>query len=262
MQTRLDAITSSSNPWVKSLKRAAARGTLVPGGFAIAESPHLLHEAVRSGIEIERVFVVDRMLDRVTASLPPHRRIPLHSVADRIFDQMTTTSRSQGVLALVRLPASDPTVVFGGFTIALDGVQDPGNAGTIVRSAEAFGASGVVFLQGSAATTNPKTLRASAGSLFRVPFMDRVTPNEFLGFATDSGKTVCCAETRSGTPLDQADLSPNTTLVIGSETHGVGPDVAAVANRIAIPTEGVDSLNAAVAASIILYELARRLPPR
>ncbi len=260
MPALVNTITSTSNPWVKLLRHAASRGAPTVGGAAIAESPHLLHEAIRSETIIERVFVVERMLEQVAATLPPHRRIPIHPVSDRILGQLATTARSQGVLALVKLPSWDPEAVFGGLTIALDRVQDPGNAGAIVRSAEAFGASGVVFLRGSAAPTNPKTLRAAAGSIFRVPFLDRIGADEFLGLAKDHGKTVFCAETRGGAPLRDTPLSKGAAVVIGSETHGVGPALAAEATRIAIPTSGVESLNASVAASIILYEHARRSP--
>ena len=258
MHPRGETITSRGNPWLKQLRHAASRGTAASGGLALAESPHLLHEALRSGIEIERVFASERTLSGIEAILPAHRRIPLHPVANRLFDQVATTSRSQGVLALVRLPTWDPESVLSGLTLALDGVQDPGNAGTIVRSAEAFGASGVVFLKGSAAPTNPKALRASAGSLFRLPFLHKIGAEEFLNLAGRRGKTLHYADVREGVPLVESDLSMSSSIVIGSETHGVAPILRQAATAIAIPTESVDSLNASIAASIILYEHARR----
>ena len=258
MPPRQDTITSASNPWVKSLRRAASRGTPVQGGLAIAESPHLLQEAIRSGTQIDRVFATERMYERVAAALPPHRRVPTHRVSDRIFGRVSTTARSQGVLALVRLPAWEPSKVFRGLTIALDGVQNPGNAGTIVRSAEAFGATGVVFLAGSASPTNPKALRAAAGSLFRMPFLARVPSDQFLELAKDHGKEVYFAEARGGVPARDAGLSDGAAVVIGSETHGVGPGLAAAGTGVGIPTQAVESLSAPVAASILLYEYARR----
>ncbi len=258
MQPHAEIITSPSNSWLKQLRHAASRGSPAAGGAALAESPHLLHEALRSGIEIERVFTNERMLPEVAAILPAHRRIPLHPVTDRLFDTVATTSRNQGVLALVKLPSWDAETVLGGLTLALDGVQDPGNAGTIIRSAEAFGASGVVFLKGSAAPTNPKALRASAGSLFRLPFLLKIGAAEFLDLARSRGKTVYCGDARGGVPLFESDLSAGCAIVIGSETHGVAPVLAKAATAIEIPTSAVDSLNASIAASIILYEYARR----
>ncbi len=262
MAFRLDTVTSASNPWIKRLRHAASHRTPVPGDLAVAESPNLLHEAIRSDAHVERVFVIERLLDEIAATLPPHRRIPVHPVSEAVFRKVATTARSQGVLALVKLPSWSPQDVFGGLALALDGVQDPGNAGTIVRSAEAFGASGVVFLKGSAAPENPKALRAAAGSLFRMPFLDRIDPQEFLDLARSHGKAVYCAEARGRLSLHDADLSTEAAVVIGSETHGVGPSVSAAATGIAIPTQGVDSLNASIAASVILYEFARKGSPR
>ncbi len=259
--TRSEIITSQGNPWLKQLRNAAARSSLAPGGFALAESPHLLHEALRSGVEIGRVFASERVQPDVAAILPPHRRIPLHTVSDRLFGSLATTSRNQGVLALVKLPSWEPARVLGGLTVALDGVQDPGNAGMIMRTAEAFGASGVVFLKGSAAPTNPKALRASAGSAFRLPFLQKIGAEEFLGLARSHGKSLLCAVARADCPLAAADLSARSALVIGSEGRGPSPVLAAAAPSVGIPSGRVESLNAAVAAAVILYEFARRSAP-
>ena len=258
MSNRQETITSRGNPWLKQLRRAASRGTLTAGGCALAESPHLLNESLRSGIRIERVFVNERMQSQVASWLPPHRHIPLHVVADRLFNEVATTSSNQGVLTLVQLPVWNPETVLSGLTVVLDAVQDPGNAGSIVRSSEAFGASGVVFLKGSASPTNPKTLRASAGSLFRLPFLHGIDSSHFLELAQRHGKSILATDTRGGAPLLEADLSPDAAVVIGSETHGVAPRLSEAATPIAIPTKTVESLNAAAAATVILYECARR----
>lgn len=258
MSYRQETITSRSNAWLKQLRQVAARGTTTADGFALAESPHLLQEAIRSEIRIQRVFASERVQESVGAAMPPHRQVPLHPVADRLFQDLATTTRNQGVLALVQLRKWDASTVLAGLTIVLDGVQDPGNAGTIARTAEAFGASGILFLKGSAAPTNPKALRASAGSLFRVPFLHKLGAAEFLALAQQHGKTVLAAATGQGLALAEADLSANAAIVIGSETHGVSPLLLAAATPVAIPTQSVESLNAAIAAAIILYESGRR----
>ncbi len=258
MSYRQETITSRSNAWLKQLRQVAARGTTTADGFALAESPHLLQEAIRSEVRIQRVFASERVQESVGAAMPPHRQVPLHPVADRLFQDLATTTRNQGVLALVQLRNWDAATVLSGLTVVLDGVQDPGNAGTIARTAEAFGASGVVFLKGSAAPTNPKALRASAGSLFRVPFLHKLGAAEFLALAQQHGKTVLAATTGQGLALAEADLSANAAIVIGSETHGVSPLLLAAATPVAIPTQSVESLNAAIAAAIVLYESARR----
>lgn len=257
-----DPITSRSNPLVKRIRQAAGRGLPTGDGFALAESPQLLTEALRSGIEIDRVLVSATAQARLVESLAPHHDFPLHPVADRLFQELATTAHSQGVLALVKLPSWDPDRVFSGLVLALDAVRDPGNAGTCVRSAEAFGAAGIVFLKGSAAPTNPKTLRASAGSLFRVPFLAGIDPEAFIALAKEGGRSLVAAEARGGVPLHRAELPENSVVIIGSETHGISPALLADAAPVAVPTAGVESLNAAVAAAVILYERARRLAVR
>lgn len=257
-----DPITSRSNPLLKRLRQAAKRGVPTGDGTVLAESPHLLAEALRSGIEIDRVLVSANAQSRVLESVPPHHEFPLHPVADKLFAELATTAHSQGVLALVRLPLWDLDKVFSGLVLALDGVRDPGNAGTCVRSAEAFGAAGIVFLKGCAAPTNPKTLRAAAGSLFRMPFLTGIDAAAIVTLAKQRGKPLVAAEARGGVPLHQAELSEISVVVIGSETRGVSPDLLAEATPIAVPTAGVESLNAAVAAAVILYERKRRLAIR
>ncbi len=250
-------ITSSSNGWLKRLRQAAARGTTVGEGFALAESFHLLQEALRSKAEVQRVFAARSAVARAEASIPPHRAIPLHPVADGLFGKVATTARSQGVLTLVRLPVWEPEQALRGLTIVLDCVQDPGNAGTIVRTAEAFGAGGVVFLAGSATPGNPKTLRAAAGSLFRLPFLARLATGRFLALAAEREKRLLATVAGDGQSLAAADLSDTAAVIIGSETHGVSPRLLAASRRVAIPTRTVESLNAAIAAAIVLYESAR-----
>ena len=194
----------------------------------------------------------------MAARIPPHRRIRLHVVDDRLFHLVATTSRSQGVLSLVKLPEADPDEVFAGLTIVLDGVQDPGNAGTIARSAEAFGASGLVYLKGSASPANPKALRAAAGSLFRLPILSGIDASAFAALAREHGKTVFAADARGGVPLVEAGISESAAVVIGSESHGVAPAILEGATPIAVPTKSVESLNAATAATVIMYEHWRK----
>jgi TrmH family RNA methyltransferase len=144
----------------------------------------------------------------------------------------------------------------------LDGLQDPGNAGTIVRAAEAFGATGILFLKGTASPHNPKTLRASAGSLFRLPFLYGVAPATAIGTLRQNGvKLVAAMPSVSTTPADSlaaTDLTGRCALIIGSEAHGVSEVWRSAAAPVSIPTVGVESLNAAVAAGVLLYEARRQ----
>ena len=258
MPAPFETITSRGNPLLRQLRHASVRGGLTARGSAVAESPHLLKEALHAGVEIERVFTSERAYAEVAASIPPHRRIPVHRVADKLFAEASSTARTQGVLTLVRLTESEPETVFSGLTVVLDGVQDPGNAGSIARSAEAFGASGIVFLKGSAAPTNPKALRAAAGSLFRLPFLTAIDAGRFLEIAGGCGKRLFAATAHGGKSLLDADLGTDGAVIIGSESHGIATSLLKRATPLEIPTESVESLNSATAAAVILYEHARR----
>jgi TrmH family RNA methyltransferase len=167
------------------------------------------------------------------------------------------TEHSQGVIALVRAPFHNLEEICKpetpGLVVVLDCIQDPGNAGTIIRSAEAFGATGVVLLKGSVHPWNPKCLRASAGSLFRIPVVTGVEDlNKFAGWNwyVAAGEAI---ET-----IDVVDWTRPSLLFVGNEGAGVRGIWRDRSRALRIPTTGVESLNAAVAASVILYEAKRQ----
>ncbi len=247
-------LTSAANPLLKQIRRASRRGGLTDDGCALAESPHLLREALEAKVEIEAVVAAEG------AELPDVERVAnLYMVPDELFRDLASTDNSQGVISLVRLPNYDLGHLLAGArrVVLLDGVQDPGNAGAIVRSAEAFGADVVLFCPGSASPSNPKTLRASAGSLFRLPFVKVGNTAETIEALGNVGLPLVAAVAHGGTPIDQADLG-RAAIVIGSEAHGVSADYLEASRAVQIPVKGVESLNAAAAAAVLLYEADRQ----
>ena len=180
-------------------------------------------------------------------------------VRDHTFRELASTETPQGIIALVRPPVStlDQLIRRGNdvLVVVLDGVQDPGNAGAIVRAAEAFGASGVIFLKGTVNPYNPKCIRGSAGSVFRVPLIASVEADEILRLRD---LTWYAAMPRAPELASNVDLSRPCGIIIGSEGHGVSQALARYAVGLRIPTSGVESLNAAVAAGILLYEARRQ----
>ena len=142
--------------------------------------------------------------------------------------------------------------------MVLDGVQDPGNAGTILRAAEAFGANGVVLLKGTVNPYNPKCLRASAGSVFRLPLLAGLEESQVLTALQERGVALFAAMPRATVHASDAPLSKACAIVIGAEGRGVSPTLAQNCNSIRIPTAGVESLNAAIAAAVLLYEARRQ----
>ena len=248
--THIVNIVSEKNPLLKEVRRMAARGGLSEDGFALAEGPHLLDEAIRSRVEIQVVIQSESFRGNVDTDAR------MVTVPDSVFAGLTSAETPQGVLALVRPPVWTLDDLCRGtpLIIVLDAVQDPGNAGAIVRVAEAFGATGAVFLNGSVSPYNPKCLRASAGSTFRMPIVTGLTEEPLLQLPL----TIYSSAPRAGLAVGQAKLSESCAIVIGGEGGGVRAELAARATAVSIPTTGVESLNAAVAAGILLYEARRQ----
>jgi TrmH family RNA methyltransferase len=237
---------SDKNPLIKEIRRAVSRGTLTEDGYAVAEGAHLLEDARAARLEIRAVIAAESAAARF-----PEARV----VSDRTFRDLASTETPQGVMALVRPPhwALEQMLTPEALVVVLDGVQDPGNAGAILRAAEAFGASGAVFLKGTVNPYNPKCLRGSAGSAFRFPLV-AASEEELLAHPMK----LFAAMPRAETLLSDADLCSPCAIIIGSEGRGVSAALAARATGLRIPTTGVESLNAAVAAGILLYEARRQ----
>ena len=253
----VETLISEKNPLLKEIRRLAAGGAPGENGSALAEGPRLLDEALRSKVEIQAVILSE------SAAIPDRlETLRVIRVPDAIFNKLASTESPQGVLTLVRLRTWTPQdlVRETALIIVLDGVQDPGNAGTILRTAEAFGATGAIFLKGSASPWNPKCLRASAGSAFRLPLLTGFSVESLLTMAASSkaGLALYGADPRANLSAAQADLASPCALIIGSEGGGVQPKLAARATGLKIPTTTVESLNAGIAAGILLYEARRQ----
>jgi TrmH family RNA methyltransferase len=261
---KAEAITSAANPLIKDVRRAIARGTLTESGLCVAETFHLLEEALRSDCEVKQVLASETVLSAAEAHVRGLHGIKVAVLPEALFRSIAGTETTQGVMALVKPPDWKLEQLFRGcpLVVVLDGLQDPGNAGTIARAAEAFGATGILFLKGSVSPYNPKTLRASAGSLLRVPFLHgldaalaraALAQNKVELFAG-----VPANSRRPAKALTFVDLTVRCGLVIGSEAHGVSAEIRGAAIDVSIPTVGVESLNAGVAAGILLYEARRQ----
>jgi RNA methyltransferase, TrmH family len=257
-------VTSRANPRVKQLRAAFAGHARLSGGLIAIEGEHLLLEAIRAGLVLKTIFVSERCAP--PAGLP--RGVELIELTHEIFASAVDTQHPQGIAALLvsptwdidsAFPAKGPSTKTPLLLIAA-ALQDPGNLGTLIRSAEAFGATGVLTTPGTVSPWNQKALRASAGSVFRVPVL-AVTPSEIAAlksrglhlFAAVAGDP----HTRS---VASANLIQPCALIIGNEGGGLSADLLALAHaRITIPTPGpVESLNAAIAGSLLLYEASRQ----
>lgn len=257
---RSETLSSVKNPLLRDIRRAVVRGTLTEDGCAVAEGFHLLDEAIRSDCRIRAVVVASTVKSTIAGHVAGLRRLRVVAVADAAFREICSTESTQGVLTLVEPPQWSLDQLFRGraMVVVLDGIQDPGNAGAIVRAAEAFGATGVLFIKGAVSPYNPKTLRASAGSLFRIPVVHAIDPALARAALKQKRVELYAAAPRGKRLLAETDLKGRFALVIGSEGRGVSAQLASSAIDLRIPTAGVESLNAALAAGVILYEAARQ----
>jgi RNA methyltransferase, TrmH family len=261
---RFESITSATNPLLKDVRRAIARGSLTQQGWCVAETFHLLEEALRSDCEVKMVLAAESARPAAEAHVARWNGVKVAVLPDALFQGIAATETSQGVMALVNPPAWRPEQLFCGdaLLVVLDGLQDPGNAGAILRAAEAFGATGAIFLKGTVSPYNPKTLRASAGSLFRVPYVHGVDA-EWARAALQQHQVQLFAGVPASSagrvlPLENVDLTGKCGLIVGNEARGVGGELRSAALAICIPTVGVESLNASMAAGILLYEARRQ----
>jgi TrmH family RNA methyltransferase len=251
-------IESRQNSRVKELRAALARTGRTPSGLVAIEGEHLVAEAVRSHLRFASIFLCDGYAPSI--ELPEdtdHLLLP-----PDVFASAVATEKPQGIAALVHPPAFTPERLFrcsAPLVLVLAALQDPGNVGTLVRSAEAFAANGILLLPGTASPWNPKALRASVGSAFRVPALN-IGEDEALALLAQHNVPAIAAVARDGTPISEAPLASPAALLIGNEGAGLSDTLlAAAAHRITIPMPGnVESLNAAIAGSLLLYEAARQ----
>jgi TrmH family RNA methyltransferase len=260
---RLRRVEGRHNALVKEMRRAFSRAELTEAGDCAIEGVRILEEAIRSGLRFHAVFFSESAEGHAKRLLPQiGAHVETAVLPDQLFAGVVPSETPQGVAALVRYKQSSLEdlleKVSAGPLVVVAGLQDPGNLGTILRSAEAFGAAGVVLGEGTVSPFNSKVVRGSAGSIFRLPVL-RTKLADVLPKLREKGVRLVATSSHKGLPLHQANLAGPVAVLIGGEGAGVPRDWIAKADElIAIPhAVQVESLNAGVAASIVLYEIAR-----
>ncbi len=258
-----ELINSPRNPRLQRVRRALHTGALTEGLLAI-EGWHLIEEALRSpGVEFESLLATEaahRRLRRLLDKEAVETGVTL--VTEKAFGAIAVTETPQGVAALVRLPKREllTTIRASRIALVLVGIQDPGNLGTILRSAEAFGAGVCLLATGCVSPYNAKAVRASAGSVLRVPVFARLALEKTAETCKAAGFRCVGLAAEANTPVTKLKQSEKLALFVGGEARGLPPAIEKKMDAmVRIPLTGpVESLNAAMAASLALYELSRR----
>lgn len=233
-------------------------------GLFLAEGIRVVEELLDAGLTV-RLSVISPALEETERGARLAPRLagagPIRDVARNELNELADTSTNQGVLVIAEIPAAslDRVPTIGPATVlVLDGVQDPGNLGTLVRSAAAFGCDAAVYLPGTVDPWNPKAVRASAGALFRLP-VTAERPEALVGWLGEHGFMLLGADA-AGRPVDRLALSGRTAVVMGNEGGGLSGFVRSrVDSLVAVPmAERVESLNVAVAGGILLYLVTRK----
>ncbi|MDD2420879.1 MAG: RNA methyltransferase [Heliobacteriaceae bacterium] len=264
----MTVLTSRHNPRVKEARSLALKKERGLAGRYLLEGVRLLEEAVAAGVPLLYCLYTDKLVrnDRGRALLD---RLMTTGVAclpvkATVLDAVTATKETQGIVAVAPIPAvSWETVLTGDqfLVVVVDGVQDPGNLGTVIRTAEGAGANGVLLTPGTVDPFNPKVIRAAMGSLFRLPVTYGPEPEALVEGLQTRGGALVVGDAHGGVAYDRADWrAERLALVIGSEAQGPRPCMLAQAGQVVrIPLMApVESLNVAVAAAVLLFEAARQ----
>lgn len=265
-------ITSPNNRYVKLARSLQDRSWREKKGFYIVEGIHLVEEALQAGTPLEvilysrRIFTTPRG-EKLVAGLQ-RAGYQCLAVTEELMASISTTMTPPGIVAIVPIPekslaallAEDRPHSTTPLLVIAAGIQDPGNLGTIWRTALGAGATGLILTRGSVDPYNPKVVRSAMGATFRLPVVCGVEPALLARELREARLKLVVAEVGAPLTLWQVDLRPPLALIVGSENHGPGPELlAAATDRVGIPLVGpVDSLNAAVAAALLLYEALRQ----
>ncbi len=263
-------ITSAQNPQVVAAKELQARKGRAEQGAFLCDGEHLVAEAIAACPQAVRcVFVDADRREKFAPLLKPLEGVAkaaLYAVPARIMESLSQVKTSQGIAAVVDLPKAVSLESLGNRLLLLENVQDPGNVGTMLRALDAAGFDGCILTQGCADPFAPKTLRATMGSVFRVPLVfagEEGAPASAVDIAQalKARAYAVIASTLDGDPFYRRSALPDRLcLMIGNEGAGLTPAAAqAATHRLGLPMAGgAESLNAAVAAAIMMYDLINR----
>lgn len=253
-------ITSRDNKYVKIAKSLATKQGRDKEGLFIIEGYRNVHDAAKKGAKIEFILVSDKC----TYDLSPFKNFKMFTLAPRIFDYVSDTVTPQGVMAICKMEEvsfSDIEIGENSLIVVCENLQDPGNAGTIIRTADAAGAKAVIMAKGCVDIYNPKVTRSLMSSLFSIKVVRNKNIDSVFGFLKSNNiKSVAGALTKNSCDLFEADMSGSCAIFIGNEGNGLSEETVKRCDvTVTIPMlGGAESLNASTAAAVMMYEHVRQ----
>lgn len=259
-------LTSKDNPLLKKIRLLSSGSRRAPSGLVIAEGMRVLAEVEACGCALEAVLISDGFGSSKNEEALLNgwlsKKACINRTSESLFRSVSDVKAPQGAIALVRFPERNletmkpdgpPLILFA------CGIQDPGNLGTLIRTAAAAAASFVCTGKETVSPKNPKTIRASAGAVFRIPILEGVSVEEFLSYCRRHKIQAYRTDVRRGIPHTRADLNSPCAILLGNEGGGITIKDCSLLPAIRIPmAEKVESLNVAIAGAIVLFEAFRQ----
>jgi TrmH family RNA methyltransferase len=259
-------LTGSGNPVIKEVRSLRNRSAREEKGLYFIEGYRFVAEALKASADIIYIIVSETFLaghgKEDLTGMVEQSSIRCYVVPDHMFESISDTKNPQGILAVLRLDRKKPGEAgFGnGMLVIMDMVMDPGNMGTIIRTADAAGCAGIIVTDGCVDVFNPKVLRSTMGSIFHIPVYHCGSVEETLKKVKESGFLILASHLEGSTGIFDVDLTGNIALVIGNEAGGISEAAVQSADLLVkIPMEGgAESLNVSVAAGIMMFEAVRQ----
>lgn len=255
-------IESADNNRIKLVRKLANKKYRDEESKLVIEGVNLVSEAVRKGMKIDFILAADTYSGDFLTECIKSDSLTVCQVSESEFNKLTDAENGVGILAVIEkfdVTADGGKVTSDGNILVLDKVQDPGNIGTMIRTAVAAGYEMIIAVKGTVDVFSPKVLRATAGMIFDIPIMYISDANELERVLKGFGKKIVVTDVSSGTEYYKTNLDKGIALVIGNEGSGVSDEVMKMADiRVTIPMRGeIESLNAAISAAILMYEAIR-----
>lgn len=260
-------IKSKDNQKIKLVRSLENKKTRDLQGLYVIESVKLVEEAIKENISFEFVFMSESLANKLDTSKLiktfNENKIEYHIIENNLFKEVSNTVNSQGIIGIAKKPKNDIEAIIKNynFMVFCDKLQDPGNLGTIIRTADAFGPCAVVLSPGCVDAYNDKTVRACAGAIFRVPIVEIENSLSFIKNLKEQEFSIISTVVDSDKSFDDINNPKRICLIIGNEGNGVSKEIKEASDEcITIKMTGqTESLNASIAAAISIYEIRKKL---